>query len=164
MIAGAMACWSRKTLRGIAQVYRDMPKGHMGPERGACEDRSHASEEVSTSLCLRDQLNVTAEPARDEELREYVMLDPYANHLTWNRTEQGEWWFWKGKPENAGQMEDCCAVRPLGVHKYKQTWMMEGLEKQFYGSVEEKNERLRKESDGTRAYVDKVRKAMGIDS
>jgi hypothetical protein len=44
------------------------------------------------------------------EMREYVTIDPYENVLGWNRTEQGEWWFWKNKPANAGQMEDCCVI------------------------------------------------------
>ena len=81
-------------MEGIAQVYRDMPKGYTGVERNKCEDRPRASEEISTSLCLKVGLNVEAEPARDDALREYVMVDPYHNHLNWNRTEQGEWWFW----------------------------------------------------------------------
>jgi len=34
------------------------------------------------------------------------MVDPYHNMLTWNRTEQGEWWYWKNKPANIGQMEE----------------------------------------------------------
>mmetsp|Transcript_28324 Transcript_28324/g.58023 ORF Transcript_28324/g.58023 Transcript_28324/m.58023 type:complete len:444 (-) Transcript_28324:237-1568(-) len=161
MIAGACACWSRKTLKGIAQVYRNMPKGYMGPERGVCEDRSHATEEVSTSLCLNDGLGVTAEAARDGDLREFVMLDPYHNQLTWNRTEQGEWWYWKGKPKNAGQMDECCAVRPIAIHKYKYSSQMEKLEQQFYGPRDNPN--IRKLSDRSRRYVTKVRRAMGID-
>ena len=91
MIAGATACWSRKTLGDIADVYRQMPKGSTKGERGACEDRAQATEEASTSLCLKKHLNVTAYPARDDELREYITVDQYKNQLTWNRTEQGEW-------------------------------------------------------------------------
>ncbi len=91
MIVGAAACWSRKTLDDIADVYRTMPKGSKRGERGRCEDRAHATEEVTTSQCLREHLNVTAYAARDEELREYITIDDYARVLTWNRTEQGEW-------------------------------------------------------------------------
>ncbi|KAL7460337.1 hypothetical protein ACHAXS_000796 [Conticribra weissflogii] len=149
------------TLKGIAQVYRDMPKGYLGPERGVCEDRSHATEEVSTSLCLKEGLGVTAEAARDGDLREFVMLDPYHNQLTWNRTEQGEWWYWRGKPKNAGQMEDCCAVRPIAIHKYKHSSQMEELEQQFYGPRD--NPSIKRLNDISRRYVTKVRKAMRID-
>lgn len=91
MIVGAAVCWSRKTLDDIADVYRTMPKGSKRGERGRCEDRAHATEEVTTSQCLREHLNVTAYAARDEELREYITIDDYARVLTWNRTEQGEW-------------------------------------------------------------------------
>jgi hypothetical protein len=73
MAAGAAACWSHKTMEGIADVYRKMPKGYQGPDRGRCEDRPQASEEISTSMCLYKGLNVTLEPMRDEEMREYVV-------------------------------------------------------------------------------------------
>eukprot|EP01082_Thalassiosira_pseudonana_P005527 g4848.t1 g4848 contig18:57135-58478(-) len=164
LIAGACACWSHKTMHDIAEVYRTMPKGYKGDERGKCEDRAGATEEVSTSLCLKDKLDVTAEAARDEEMREYVMVDPYHNHLTWNRTEQGEWWFWKGKPANAGQLEDCCARRPIAFHKYKVKKQMEELEHQFYGSRGAENEEYNKLKEAQRRYVDKVRDAMGTDA
>jgi hypothetical protein len=49
MIVGATVCWSWKTLNDIAEVYRKMPKGHTGGERGKCEDRAHDTEEVTTS-------------------------------------------------------------------------------------------------------------------
>ncbi len=65
--------------------------GRTGGHRGGCEDRAEATEEASTSIFLLEHLNVSAYPARDEELQEYVSLDRYKNVLTWNRTEQGEW-------------------------------------------------------------------------
>ena len=67
--------------------------GRTGGHRGGCEDRAEATEEASTSICLLELLNVSAYPARDEELQEYeyVSLDRYKNVLPWNRTEQGEW-------------------------------------------------------------------------
>ena len=93
-----------------------MPKGFNRSERHKCEDRAQASEEISTSLCLKEGLNVTAEAMRGNEMHEYVvsymlrrvdwrfiellsriyhcvlqMVDPYHNMLGWNRTEQGEW-------------------------------------------------------------------------
>lgn len=168
MIAGANACWSRKTMEGIAQVYRDMPKGYTGVERNKCEDRPRASEEISTSLCLKVGLNVEAEPARDDALREYVMVDPYHNHLNWNRTEQGEWWFWANKPKNAPMLEECCAIRPMAFHKYKQKELIMGIDERFYGpaSLMKKRSHLdswSRASDKTRNYELKVRAAMDID-
>ena len=161
MIAGAAACWSHKTLEGIADVYRNMPKGYTGIDRGRCEDRREASEEISTSFCLKEKLNVTAESALDPEMRQYIMVDPYHNQLTWNRTEQGDWWYWKGKPPNIGQMENCCAHHPIGIHKYKNRDQIESVDKQFYGDLS--NKELTKLDARTRRYADKVRKALGID-
>ena len=73
MVAGAATCWSHKTMSDIAVVYKNMPKGYQGKDRGRCEDRPEASEEMSTSMCLKKELNVTAEPMLDDEMREYVV-------------------------------------------------------------------------------------------
>ncbi|KAL7534793.1 hypothetical protein ACHAXR_006081 [Thalassiosira sp. AJA248-18] len=158
MAAGAAACWSHKTMAGITDVYMNMPKGHEGRDRGRCEDRPLASEEIATSTCLKTELNVTVEPMRDDESREYVTIDQYSTQLTWNRTEQGEWWYWEGKPTNAGY---CCAVHPMAFHKYKQKEQMKALEEQFYG--QSNNKELKKLNERTRRYADKVRTAMGFD-
>ena len=72
MIAGAAACWSHKTLKAIAEVYRKMPKGYQGHDRNRCEDRPEASEEVSTSKCL-STINVFADPMLDDQNRQYVV-------------------------------------------------------------------------------------------
>ena len=73
MVAGAAACWSRRTLAAAAEVYRRMPKGRAGDERGRCEDRAGATEEKSTSLCLKDELNVSATPMVDDRMREHIV-------------------------------------------------------------------------------------------
>ena len=166
MVVGASACWSQKTLRDIAQVYRDMPKGSTKGERGKCEDRAHATEEVTTSQCLRDHLHIEPEPARDDQLREYITIDKYPLVLSWNRTEQGEWWFWKGKPQDAGQMENTIARRPIGIHKYKQAEEILRLWQEFYGPKDNVNlQDVGRGKHGQRAkkFVEEVRKAMGID-
>ena len=167
MVVGASACWSQKTLKDIAQVYRDMPKGSTKGERGKCEDRAHATEEVTTSQCLRDHLHIEPEAARDDQMREYITIDKYPLVLTWNRTEQGEWWYWKGKPKDAGQMEDTIARRPIGIHKYKKPEEILTLWEEFYGPSSG-NEALEKVGRGrhgavAKRFVEKVRKAMGID-
>eukprot|EP00579_Thalassiosira_antarctica_P001155 CAMPEP_0201868624 /NCGR_PEP_ID=MMETSP0902-20130614/2426_1 /ASSEMBLY_ACC=CAM_ASM_000551 /TAXON_ID=420261 /ORGANISM="Thalassiosira antarctica, Strain CCMP982" /LENGTH=424 /DNA_ID=CAMNT_0048393983 /DNA_START=10 /DNA_END=1284 /DNA_ORIENTATION=- len=161
MIAGATACWSRKTLDDIADVYREMPKGSMKGERGKCEDRAQATEEASTSLCLKKYLNVSAYPARDDDLREYITVAKYKDQLSWNRTEQGEWWYWKGKPKGAGEMENSIAIRPIGLHKYKNEGEIKELENQFFGPPE--NKFLKGLNPRMKTYVKKVRKAMGTD-
>ena len=73
LVVGACVCWSRKTLVGIADVYRRMTKRSTRDERGKCEDRSGASEEVSTSLCLKEGLGIVGEEAVDDERREFFM-------------------------------------------------------------------------------------------
>ena len=40
------------TLGQLAGVYRTMPKGGITDERGKCEDRKGATEELSTAICL----------------------------------------------------------------------------------------------------------------
>eukprot|EP00956_Cyclotella_meneghiniana_P011421 scaffold16029_cov35-Cyclotella_meneghiniana.AAC.1 len=127
MIVGAAACFSRKTLKDIAQVYKTMLLGSKRGERGKCEDRAEASEEVTTS---------------------------------WNRKEQGEWWFWKGEPEGAGEEEECCAHRPIGLHKYKLPSEIQRLDLEFFGSTD--GETYKKLDAKTKRYVDQVRGAMGI--
>mmetsp|Transcript_31211 Transcript_31211/g.75469 ORF Transcript_31211/g.75469 Transcript_31211/m.75469 type:complete len:438 (-) Transcript_31211:178-1491(-) len=161
MIAGATACWSRKTLDGIADVYRQMPKGAMTGERGRCEDRAQATEEASTSLCLKTHLNVSAYPARDDQLREHITIAKYKDVLTWNRTEQGEWWYWKGKPKGAGEMENTISIRPIGLHKYKASKEIMELDQQFFGPPN--NKEMMKLNPRTKTYVQKVRTAMGTD-
>lgn len=74
----------------IADVYRKMPKGYMGNERNKCEDRSGATEEVTTSKCLRYELKVEPEEAIDDNHRDFFMTSSYEDHLDWNRTKQGE--------------------------------------------------------------------------
>ncbi|KAL7485489.1 hypothetical protein ACHAW6_011098 [Cyclotella cf. meneghiniana] len=187
MIVGATACFSRKTLNAIADVYKNMPMGSKRGERGHCEDRAEATEEVTTSLCLKKHLNIDAEPARDDQLREYITIDKINMVLSWNRKEQGEWWFWKGKPQGAGEEEEneeeilnfifkkffgkpqgageeeeCCAHRPIGLHKYKKPQEIQMLENQFFGDV--KGPDYKRLNARTKRYVDKVRKAMGIGS
>eukprot|EP00984_Skeletonema_dohrnii_P034009 scaffold32617_cov61-Skeletonema_dohrnii-CCMP3373.AAC.1 len=65
-----------------------MPKGSKKGERGKCEDRAHATEEVTTSTCLREHLKIEPEAARDDQMREYITIDKYPLVLAWNRTEQ----------------------------------------------------------------------------
>jgi hypothetical protein len=64
-------------------------------------------------------------------------------------------------------MEDCCAVRPMAFHKYKQENDIRILEDEFYGKRD--NKMLKKLEHGREQdkrmwrYVNKVRKAMDID-
>ena len=68
-------------------------------------------------------------------------------------------WYWKGKPENAGQMENAISDHPIGLHKYKQDFEIRELEQHFYGPPD--NKFIKKMDPRTKAYVQKVRKALG---
>lgn len=85
-----------------------------------------------------------------------VCFEPLSNPLLIFR------WFWKGKPQDAGQEEDCCAHRPIGLHKYKMPEEIVRLDRQFFGSASD--EPYKKLNAKTKKYVDKVRNAMGISS
>ena len=73
MVAGAAACWSHKTVAGITEVFKAIPTGYQGADRMRCEDGPQASDEIPTSVCLMDGLNVDAEAMVDDEMREYVV-------------------------------------------------------------------------------------------
>jgi hypothetical protein len=62
---------------------------------------------------------------------------------------------------DAGQMENTIAIRPIGIHKYKEPHMIRDLEQHFYGPPE--NKEIKKLKSCARAYVRKVCKAMGTD-
>lgn len=58
-------------------------------------------------------------------------------------------------------MENSITTRPIGIHKYKDTRMIRELEEQFYGPAN--NKEIKRLNPRSRAYVDKVRKNLGID-
>ena len=60
-------------MAGIADVYKKMPKGYQGNDRNRCEDRAEASEEMTTSLCLKKELDVSPEHMIDNENRECIV-------------------------------------------------------------------------------------------
>ncbi|KAL7513616.1 hypothetical protein ACHAXN_010888 [Cyclotella atomus] len=113
---------------------------------------------LKKSQPLKQHLSVDAEPARDKQHREYVIPSKL---LTWNRTEQGEWWYWPGKPDDVGQEEECCAHRPIGLHKYKLPEQIMQVHQQFLG--EKDNDDCKRLTAKSKIWVDKVRKALGVD-
>ena len=58
-------------------------------------------------------------------------------------------------------MEDCCARRPMGIHKYKSKEKIESLDIQFYGLPD--NKELTRLNERTRRYAEKVRTELGIE-
>lgn len=70
-------------------------------------------------------------------------------------------WFWRGKPQGAGDMENAIAIRPIGLHKYKKPDQIRELEETFFGPADSKV--ISRLKPVAKTYVKKVRKAMGVD-
>lgn len=176
IVAGGAVFLSRATLLAAADAFRNMPmeKGDE-EEDGTCRDAYTGTEEVVTAVCLKEHSNITAEPAIDSEGREEVSLYELDPMLDYNRTEQGEWWFWEGKKRfPCHDNGDCVAHLPLAFHHYKDSQFFLDFEKEFYGSVmkREDDKTLIKMNDGrvaarhwpgfdsTYQYIERVREAM----
>eukprot|EP00040_Diaphanoeca_grandis_P023462 m.127576 g.127576 ORF g.127576 m.127576 type:complete len:492 (+) comp29284_c0_seq2:291-1766(+) len=156
-IAGANAFYSYGALTGITPHYRTMPFEHRG-ERGICADRDGATEEITTAVCFRDKLNLTASTTMNEYGQERVMLFYPKAHLN-HMKEREEWgWYWKNKPAHAGVGPDCCARDPIAFHGYKRWQEMIVMDDMIRGS-----RGLMEEMPLTRAYLCDVRKSLGVD-
>jgi hypothetical protein len=70
-------------------------------------------------------------------------------------------WFWRGKPQGAGEMENAIAIRPIGLHKYKKPDQIRELEDIFFGPADSKV--ISRLKPVAKTFVKKVRKAMGVD-
>ncbi|KAL7533422.1 hypothetical protein ACHAXR_005223 [Thalassiosira sp. AJA248-18] len=178
IVAGGAVFFSRATLLAAGDAFRKMPmeKGDQ-EEDGTCRDSYTGTEEVVTAVCLKEHSNIIAEPAIDSEGREQVSLYEVDDILRYNRTEQGEWWFWEGKKWFPCHDDgDCLAHLPLAFHGYKDSQYFLDFEKEFHGSVmnREEDESLVKKNDGRVAarhwgnfdrsyqYFERVRAAKSV--
>jgi len=174
-VAGGAVFYSRAALLAGADSFRKMPmdKGNK-EEDGTCRDAYTGTEEMVTAICLKEH-GISAEPAIDPEGREHVSLYEVDDIIKYNRTDQGEWWFWKNKKRFPCHDDgDCLAYLPLALHHYKDSRDFLDLEKEFYGSVMkgEKDPKLIRTKDGrvaarrwpnfdvTHQYFERVRAAM----
>ncbi|KAL7552183.1 hypothetical protein ACHAWF_017991 [Thalassiosira exigua] len=150
IVAGGAVFFSRATLVAAGKIFDAMPlEGGDEEEDGTCRDAYTGTEEVATAVCLKrrpspgatpgsasDAPPILAEAALDSAGRDLVSLYEVDDILTYNRTDQGEWWFWEGKEKapchDAG---DCLADLPLAFHHYKEPELMLDLEEEFYGKV-----------------------------
>jgi len=121
LIAGALVGWSRATLKRVVQEYKAMPHEY-GDRRqfkhGRCVDRDGATEEVTTSICLR-QAGIHAEAFYDETVvprRPHVLLWHPRDMLTFVRRDNSSSWFYKHAPRDVGTLENCCSERPVAFH------------------------------------------------
>lgn len=176
IVAGGAVFYSRAALLAAGDAFRNMPmdKGDK-EEDGTCRDSYTGTEEVVTAVCLKKHSNIVAEPAIDTEGREQVSLYEVDDMLGYNRTEQGEWWYWEAKTKFPCHDDgDCLASLPLAFHHYKDPQFFLDFEKEFYGSVMkgEADETLIKKNDGrvasrhwprfdrTYRYFERIRSAL----
>ena len=158
IVAGAAVFFSRATLLKAAETFKtmSMARGDM-EEDGTCRDSYTGTEEVATAVCIKNF--VKAEPAVDDEGREQVSLYEVDLILEYNRTEQGEWWFWQGKKRVPchDNPNDCLGRYPLAFHHLKNANDIIAMDKEFYG--DDKDGRQRRKPY-VNEYFDKIRTAM----
>jgi len=178
-ISGAMQLLSHKTFYALAQVLDQMPKSdpdHLSRPTGdhACRDGAGLADSPTANCIVMHVPGAQVEETRDELGRERVLLVPPSDLLTFNRTLQGEWWYWAGKPQSVGQMENCCSDFPLAFHGrtykdakaghyyyleqklYNRTFANTTFEPQKYRGIHPKN------VDVNERYLTKVKRAMEL--
>ncbi|KAL9184180.1 hypothetical protein ACHAXT_002266 [Thalassiosira profunda] len=152
IVAGGAVFYSRAALLAAADAFQKMPMDKGDEEDdGTCRDAYTGTEEVPTAVCLKEHSSIIAEPTVDEEGREEISLYEVDDILNYNRTDQGEWWFWEGKKRYpCHDSGDCLAHFPLAFHHYKDPQLLHDLEKEFYGSIVTgaEDESLVKKNDG----------------
>ena len=158
IVAGAAVFFSRATLLSAAKTFNTMSMRRGDQEDdGTCRDAYTGTEEVVTAVCLK--YYVKADPAIDGDGRELVSLYEVELILEYNRTEQGEWWFWEGKKRVPchDNPNDCIGHLPLAFHHLKKADDIRALENEFYS--DNVNSRQKRQRYVTQ-YFDKVRLAM----
>jgi len=111
MVAGAMAGMSRATLDVLAERYRTMEHEYGDRNQfkhGRCVDRDGATEEVTTSRCMRE-INVHPEALFDD-VPELGLVQPHI--MIWQPKDlfvkarrNPESWYFSGQPKNMGQLD-----------------------------------------------------------
>jgi hypothetical protein len=147
----------RATLLEAAKTFvtMSMERGD-DEEDGTCRDAYTGTEEVVTAVCIKDF--VQAEPALDASGREEISLYEVELILDYNRTEQGEWWYWEGKQRVPchDNPNDCLSHLPLAFHHLKKADDLLIMDKEFYGDV---STRVRRQ-EHVNEYFEKIRVAM----
>jgi len=157
IVAGAAVFFSRATLLKAAETFNSMSlEGGDREEDGTCRDAYTGTEEVVTAVCIKDY--VTADPAIDAVGREQISLYGVDDILNYNRTEQGEWWFWEGKKKYPchDNPNDCLGHLPLAFHHLKNAQKLLDMDNEFYGV-----EHSKQSKSHVKEYFDKIRAAMG---
>jgi len=170
MVAGAGVFFSRATIKANAKIYRTFDSSSAADKRRKrCRDELTDQEEVITSICLKEHVDVDADHILDDEGREMITVAEIEDAIIWNRIEQGEWWYWQNKPkthpETGKEMHTCCGDLPITFHGYKDPQWFYKLDHEFYSTKITNhggnwlNFKWRNPQD-TAKYFDRVKKAM----
>eukprot|EP00804_Cyclotella_cryptica_P013131 CCRYP_019637-RA/>CCRYP_019637-RA protein AED:0.01 eAED:0.01 QI:509/1/1/1/1/1/2/1575/743 len=158
IIAGAAVFFSRATLVEAGRTFNTMSMERGDEEEdGTCRDAYTGTEEVVTAVCIKDYAR--AEAATDADGREQISLYEVELILEYNRTEQGEWWYWQGKERVPchNNPYDCISHLPLAFHHNKDPKDLLDLDNEFYNDDPTKRKRRK---GYVNAYFDKVRATM----
>ena len=145
MVCGAFEIFSRGTIKAIAPYLKNMKKSNSF-QRQYCRDRPFDGEDVTIAHCLKEKLGLLPEPAISQNAVDvgavtisptpetqpcdYISVQQFNDYLIYNRTAQGEWWFWEGRPKS--MQYGCLVDVPIGFHEYKRLNSLYELENAFY--------------------------------
>jgi hypothetical protein len=159
----------RATLKSLAEILKGFKDGETRIGRQECKDAFTSEEEVITAVCLKKNFGVEAHAALDAAGKELIAVAEPEDSLVWNRTEQGEWWYWANKPkvdpDTGAELHQCCGDRPIAFHGYKDPNWFYYLENHFYDAnipVDENKQWAYKwkNPDETIPYFERVKKAL----
>ena len=128
LIAGAMTGLSRAALLKLVPLYQAMPREYgdrKNFKHGRCVDRDGATEEKTTSLCVR-KAGIKPTHTRDQYGRESVGLwFPGQASRNFRHRRQGvpriilQGWYWKNKPRDVASGIDSYSPELMAVHGFK---------------------------------------------
>ena len=169
IIAGSAVFFSRATVKGAAGIFREFKYEENNTSTIKCMDTYTSAEETVTAVCLKQRLGIDAEHTLDDLGNELIAVSPVQDSLLWNRTKQGEWWYWKNKPrtdpKTGREIHNCCGEFPITFHGYKDPLWFYKLEDKLYEmddlpGVSDKWKGYEwRNSNETNSYFDRIRKA-----
>ncbi|KAL7504982.1 hypothetical protein ACHAXN_002507 [Cyclotella atomus] len=149
----------------------ELKEGEVRKGRQDCKDDYTSEEEVVTAVCLKKFIGLEAQTTLDADGKELIAVFEPEDSLTWNRSEQGEWWYWvnkpKADPQSGMELHQCCGDRPIAFHGYKDAKWFYHLENHFYHANlpvdEDENKQpiyAWRNPDQTKPYFERVKKAL----
>jgi len=133
-ISGVATFYSREAIRRLAPQLAAMPREYGAREdfqHGRCVDRDGATEERTSSLCLRE-VGIYAEDTVTDEGQERILLWRPQAHLEKKRLNTSKGWYWRNKPSIKTDKE-CCSDKPIAFHPYKSPKELRKLHAQVTG-------------------------------